>query len=436
MDDESRPGDFVQDVRAALSHLYDPAYLQNHSLAAALDGEGRLDGVTRAQRVRRLLLDCIEALAPQELPGPHSAAARANAAARAYALLTYHYVDGLSIPEICERLAISQRQAYREHLKGVEAVASLVRERLGSGSRQAAASRGPAGEEPWPGRPAIDRLSLAEAEVQRLRQALRVTAVELAEILDSAATLMTPRLNAAGVSVHCIRPEPCPPVMADRTQLRQVLLNLFSEGLARGATDELTIVVTAAGAHLQVEMSAPLAAASRPAAAAQLAAEEDVGLAVARSLLAAQGGRLIDVGVSEGRWQATVDLLGAGRRAAVLVVDDNADIVALFRRYLGGHALSVVGVTDGRDAVRIAAELHPCLAILDVMMPNLDGWEVLQALRASEACAGIPIVICSILHEPQLAAAMGASDYLTKPVAQADFLQMLQRWLGPLQPAG
>ena len=93
-------------TRNALSHLYDAAYLKNHPLAIALDVSAQLDRVTRAQRLRRLLLDSIETLRPQ----PHDGGV--PEVARAYAILIYRYVDGLTMEDIAAKRALSERQAY------------------------------------------------------------------------------------------------------------------------------------------------------------------------------------------------------------------------------------------------------------------------------------------------------------------------------------
>jgi len=103
------PAELIRQVRSALAHLYDYAYLQNNPLAALLDPEAALDRVARAQHLRRLLVDCIEALKPQGESAPGSQASRA------YPILTYRYIDGLSMIDIARKRALSLRQAYREH---------------------------------------------------------------------------------------------------------------------------------------------------------------------------------------------------------------------------------------------------------------------------------------------------------------------------------
>ena len=119
----------------------------------------------------------------------------------------------------------------------------------------------------------------------------------------------------------------------------------------------------------------------------------------------------------------------------VLVIDDNADLTALYQRFLAGHNLTLVGATSGTQALELVHEVKPALILLDLMLPYQDGWEILQRLRGDEQTAITPIVICSVLNEPDLALAMGADDYITKPVSQETLVGVLRRWLGTLHPA-
>jgi CheY-like chemotaxis protein len=162
------------------------------------------------------------------------------------------------------------------------------------------------------------------------------------------------------------------------------------------------------------------------------ARREGVGVSVAQKLIEAMGGQAtVDQVGSE--WRCTL-LLPAAQRDTVLVVDDNADLTALFQRYAAGHPLNVVGATSGAQALILAGELHPQLIILDLMLSQVDGWEILQQLRSSPATHTTPIIICSVLNEPDLAFSLGASDYVTKPISQATLIDVLQRWLGKQHP--
>ncbi len=118
----------------------------------------------------------------------------------------------------------------------------------------------------------------------------------------------------------------------------------------------------------------------------------------------------------------------------LLLVDDNEDLLALFRRYLAGHKINICSTHSSSDALELAIKTQPNLMVLDVMMPKTDGWELLQSLRSHPQTSTIPLMMCSVLREQPLALSLGATDYLIKPVSQPQLLEVLQRWLGKLHP--
>jgi CheY-like chemotaxis protein len=405
--------EFVRLVRSALAHLYDPAYLQNHPLVSVLELGVDSDHVTRAQAMRRVLLECIEAFRPEAQDQDQAKAARA------YAILTYRYVDGLSVEEIADKLALSRRQVYREHRKGLEAVASLLQGRM----------RGRGRGEDITG----DRLEAVQAEVAHLRQAVHPEFLSLQVVLEEICRLLAPVIGQTGAQVRMASPETWPSVVADRVILRQTLLNLLSYAL-HVARSDLIITASHGREGLLIDISESpggdeVRATSSPSPDLK---PDEVSLAVAEALLEVQSG-YVEMYEREGRWCAQVVLPTAGLKT-VLVVDDNTDVVALFRRYLGGHQVQVIGAIDGEQALHLAGEMQPQAITLDVMMPNQDGWEILQKLKTSSSTQHIPVIVCSVLNEPHLATAMGASDYITKPVSQVELLEVLQRWMGSLQP--
>ena len=125
------------------------------------------------------------------------------------------------------------------------------------------------------------------------------------------------------------------------------------------------------------------------------------------------------------RFVATLTL-PSGQAAVVLVVDDNADVIHLFRRYLEG-IYDVVEASSGEQALRLAREIRPRLITLDVMMPAQDGWEVLQTLKHDPTTADVPIIVCSVLRERELAISLGAADFLAKPITGRQLVSALHR---------
>jgi CheY-like chemotaxis protein len=100
----------------------------------------------------------------------------------------------------------------------------------------------------------------------------------------------------------------------------------------------------------------------------------------------------------------------------------------MFQRYLSRTNLEVIGVTDPTQGVEMVRKIQPALLILDVMMPRIDGWEVLQNLQLDPETKHIPIIVCSAWGEPELARSLGAVAFLKKPVVQKDLLDLLVRF--------
>jgi adenylate cyclase len=113
----------------------------------------------------------------------------------------------------------------------------------------------------------------------------------------------------------------------------------------------------------------------------------------------------------------------------VLVIDDDADARDLMRRFLAREGFDTVTAADGEEGLRLARQMQPDLITLDVIMPQMNGWAVLEALRADEALAAIPVVMLSILDEQDKGFALGAADYLTKPFNRKQLRAVLSRHL-------
>ena len=111
----------------------------------------------------------------------------------------------------------------------------------------------------------------------------------------------------------------------------------------------------------------------------------------------------------------------------VLVIDDNEGLAEMLDRYLTGHACRVTAATSGREGLRLAQELVPDAIVLDVMMPDMDGWDVLQRLRVHPRTANIPVIIYSVINDPDLAYSLGATLFLPKPVRRDDVLTALHQ---------
>jgi len=114
----------------------------------------------------------------------------------------------------------------------------------------------------------------------------------------------------------------------------------------------------------------------------------------------------------------------------VLVVDDDPTVREVIARHLTREGFTVATANGGQEALRLARELHPAAVTLDIMMPDLDGWTVLAAIKGDPELADIPVVLVSIVDEKTRGYALGATDYMVKPVDRARLSGVLRNICG------
>jgi signal transduction histidine kinase/DNA-binding response OmpR family regulator len=111
----------------------------------------------------------------------------------------------------------------------------------------------------------------------------------------------------------------------------------------------------------------------------------------------------------------------------VLVIDDNHHDRKFLHRYLSNEGYNVVMAVNGKQGLQMAKEIVPDMITLDVMMPEMDGWETLVALKNDPFLVNIPVVMSSIIEDRHLAQTLGAVDYLAKPVDKERLLKVVDK---------
>jgi PAS domain S-box-containing protein len=141
---------------------------------------------------------------------------------------------------------------------------------------------------------------------------------------------------------------------------------------------------------------------------------------------------------------AEVDALGAARRAAgeerepgrevategrpILIVDDDPDSRVLLQRMLEGEGFEVVAASSGEEGIELSRRFNPVLMTLDVMMPGMDGWSVLQKMKADPELAHIPVMMVSIAGDKDLGYTLGAVECLSKPVDRDQLRRLVNKY--------
>jgi CheY-like chemotaxis protein len=254
--------------------------------------------------------------------------------------------------------------------------------------------------------------------------------------------------------------------MVDPLRLRQILLNLLSNACKFTKQGEVALrvkkvfdgrnwvefAVSDTGIGMTPEQQAKLFEEFTQAdsSTARKFGGTGLGLAICRKLARMMGG---DVTVTSepgkgsvftARLPATVDPsarspagLDGGRPSSadcILVIDDDATARELIADHLKAEGFAVVTAAGGLDGLKRAKELRPIAITLDVMMPDLDGWSVLAALRQDAELAEIPVIMVTIVDEHRRSVALGAAGYLTKPIDRERLHRVISRYRSAARP--
>ncbi len=250
-------------------------------------------------------------------------------------------------------------------------------------------------------------------------------------------------------------------IVVDQRRLRQILINLLGNSakftsngkitlevgsLERGGVLFASFVISDTGIGMTDEQIKRIfdAFVQADSGTSRKYGGTGLGLPITRQLVALMGGS-IQVKSEFGQGTQFSVLLPAGGTLAepnitpapmpsrrtiapgttVLVVDDDSDMRELMERYLSNDGFRVVAATNGNDGIRLAREEKPSVICLDVVMPGLDGYDVLKVLKSDPELASIPVVMVTMMDDRESGLAIGASDYLMKPISRAALVRAL-----------
>jgi GAF domain-containing protein/DNA-binding response OmpR family regulator len=314
-----------------------------------------------------------------------------------------------------------------------------------------------------------DILDLSKIEAGRME--LHLEGFPLVPLIGDVAKTIEPMAtkNRNRIVIDC-RPD-LGAIHADQTRFRQALLNLTSNAnkftengtvsIAAQAQrlddrDWITIAVSDTGIGMTTEQIGKLFQefSQADASTTRKYGGTGLGLAISKRFCQMMGGditvesqlghgstftirlpRTVQIGQTPTRMTevdaASARPVGAGaQERLILVVDDDATVRDLVGRHLERSGFAVVTARGGHEGLRLARELRPAAVTLDIMMPDLDGWTVLAAIKGDPALASIPVVLMSIVDQKNRGYALGAADYLVKPVDRTKLLETLTNICG------
>jgi signal transduction histidine kinase/DNA-binding response OmpR family regulator len=299
-----------------------------------------------------------------------------------------------------------------------------------------------------------DILDLSKIEAGRMD--LHVESFPILPLVEEVAETVRPQAEANGNRLRVECAADLGAMRADATRVRQALLNLASNAVkftqgglvaiaasrstAEGG-DSIVLRVTDTGIGMSAEQMARLFQdfTQADASTTRKYGGTGLGLSISRRFCRMMGGD-ITVQSEPGRGStftirlpATVDATGVSEgsretRAAVrhpaaargprtvLVIDDDPTVRDVMAQFLERQGFAVATAAGGMEGLARARELHPAAIILDVIMPDLDGWTVIAAIKGDPSLAEIPVILVTIVDDRQRGYALGAADYMVKPV--------------------
>lgn len=425
--DAVSPGEsFIEELGKALHHLYDPNVLRDSSLMPFFGLDPRADAVSVLQRV---LTDAIEALQPHDNAPPESQAWRL------YYILYYRFTEQMLQREVAAELGLSIRQLRRQEkmalqILGDHLAASYDLDREGGLSALEQAKR--------PGADPASRTPSRERELDWLERTIPSEPVDVGEWIAAALKTARPLLETLSISLRCAVPQQLPPLTVQRTTVRQALLHVITMAARAVPGGRLDIAARSLSCPscVRVVVTALRGEAGAMGENGGPGPADADPLEMAGELLRISGGSLhvAQVGDAARPFVASI-IVPTAERLPVLVIDDNVDTLHLMQRYLSGSRYHFCGTSRPQDALLMADRMQPQILVLDVMLPGIDGWELLGRLREHPKTRDRPVIVCSILPQDQLAFALGAADYLPKPVSQRELLSALDRQVDRLVKA-
>src|SRR5215472_4926910 len=307
-------------------------------------------------------------------------------------------------------------------------------------------------------------LDLSKIEAGKLE--LHLECVSILPLIDNVIQTARPlaERNKNILAVDC--PPDLPPIEADAMRLRQIILNLLSNACKFTEAGNIKLQVTTAlhegrqfveiavidtGIGMTAEQMSRLFEEFTQAdsSTARQYGGTGLGLAITRRLCQMMGGDVTAASEPGKGSTFTVRFPFAACRTAdepatppgevamrscILVIDDDVTARDLIADYLRQAGFTVITASGGREGLKRAKEYHPIAITLDVIMPDIDGWTVLAALRGDPELADIPTVMATIVDERRHGMTLGAVGYLTKPIDREKLVGLIAKYRAPSGP--
>ena len=391
-------------LRRALNRLYDSVELRRNALVDFLQLRERPNP---AEALRMLLESEIQSLSE----GPGAPATSKNH--RYYQVLFHRYIQRFTQQEVAAQLGIGTRHLRREQDAAIEYLADRLRQRHDVPSTpQLESSLAVAAD-------SISSYGDIDTEIEHITGSIEEHCCELDTVLEEC-TMLTRALAAQRhVQVQIFLEEPYL-VAVSQPILKQAILNLLAMTIRAVDSGTVYVGVCPQGSVVALTLTPQPA----PHHAPQPITWDQHTLSITRRMALAFRGKVEASGPDRPAVLALT--LPLADRVRVLAIEDNQDTLDLWQRYLRDSPFHLVPLRNPHDVLAEIERLQPDLIVLDIMLPEVDGWELLGRLREHRLGKTLPVVVCSVLPQRDLALSLGANGFLPKPATREQFLGVLQ----------
>jgi len=264
----------------------------------------------------------------------------------------------------------------------------------------------------------------AAAELSRFKDGRAAESFDIRGLIQSVLNTVQPLQRDMRVTIRLDLPDAAITVSGDQTTLRQALINILTAEIHLAAGGGIQISAAALGNGILVGISI------------ERTKKETLELAdtiqMARELVGISDGQLeVQDGMPAGRVYRFRLNPAFASAPMVMVVDDNQDALRLIQHYCLASNHRFTGSPDPHHALELAEKIQPALILIDVMMPGLDGWELLGRFREHPTLGHVPVIVSTILPQEKFALSLGAAGFLRKPFSQDEFVSVLKQALKP-----
>jgi CheY-like chemotaxis protein len=410
--------EFVTQLADAYEHLYDLVYLRTHPLTQIFAQGNAGTAKDHAWITHHLLLEVIQELNPGDAP-------ISSREWRRHRLLNLRYADGSTPQAVADQLAISRRHYYRAHDEAVRAIATILWNRFQETDQTTDVTPAAVvGQD----KIIVERMELLRLEAAQMSRIDQHSNIQ--EVLNGVFTLLDKQIQQHELLISQHLEVDLPILAVDPRLLRQLLLALVGYLIERAHGGVIDCQVQAEEAMAQ--LSVTVAARSR----IQIGSEDD-----SRQRLSSLEELAALCGTPVTPLRPEADIIGfqvslpiLKPQHTVLMIDDNDDTLELVQRYLRFNHFEVITAKTSQQAIETAARIPLSAIILDLMMPDRDGWDLLQFFSHQPLTQSTPIIICSILRQKELALSLGAAAFIEKPFSEQDLVNIVQQLIGDYHP--